>query len=98
MNRSLVFSEKFFNSNVPPIEPEEADWTVLALAQRELSSYISAMEQAKLRDGLKHILAISKHGNQYMQFQQPWVKIKGNDDDKYNQFIYFNRFLIDLSS
>lgn len=69
--------------------PEEADWTVLALAQRELSSYINAMEQAKLRDGLKHILAISKHGNQYMQFQQPWVKIKGNDDDKYNQLYLF---------
>lgn len=82
MNRALVFSEKFFNSTVPPIEPEEADWTVLALVQRELSCYINAMEQAKLRDGLKYILAISKHGNQYMQFQQPWVKIKGTDDDK----------------
>ncbi|XP_067213985.1 methionine--tRNA ligase, cytoplasmic [Linepithema humile] len=82
VNRALVFCEKFFDSNIPSIEPEEADWTVLALAQRELSSYINAMEQAKLRDGLKHILAISKHGNQYMQFQQPWVKIKGTDDDK----------------
>ncbi|XP_077270556.1 methionyl-tRNA synthetase 1 isoform X1 [Temnothorax americanus] len=82
VNRALVFSEKFFDSNVPPIEPEEADWTLLALAQRELSSYVNAMEQAKFRDGLRHILAISKHGNQYMQFQQPWVKIKGNDDDK----------------
>lgn len=83
VNRALVFSEKFFNSTVPPIErPEEADWTVLALAQRELSCYINAMEQAKLRDGLKYILAISKHGNQYIQFQQPWVKIKGTDDDK----------------
>ncbi|KAL6258659.1 hypothetical protein P5V15_010612 [Pogonomyrmex californicus] len=83
VNRALVFSEKFFNSNIPPIEqPEEADWTVLALAQRELTSYLNAMEQAKLRDGLKHILAISKHGNQYMQSQQPWVKIKGNEDDK----------------
>ncbi|KMQ99403.1 methionyl-trna cytoplasmic [Lasius niger] len=83
VNRALAFSEKFFNSTVPPIErPEEADWTVLALAQRELSCYINAMEQAKLRDGLKYILAISKHGNQYMQFQQPWVKIKGTDDDK----------------
>lgn len=77
-----MFSEKFFDSNIPPMKLEEADWTVLALAQRELSSYINAMEQAKLRDGLKHILAISKHGNQYMQFQQPWVKIKGTDDDK----------------
>jgi len=56
------------------------------------------MEQAKMRDGLKHILAISKHGNQYMQFQQPWIKIKGNDDDKYNMFIYFNRFLISSSN
>lgn len=78
-----MFCQKFFDSNIPPIEqPEEADWTVLAEAQRELTSYIIAMEQAKLRDGLKHILAISKHGNQYMQFQQPWVKIKGTDDDK----------------
>ncbi|KAM0727801.1 Methionine--tRNA ligase, cytoplasmic [Formica fusca] len=83
VNRALAFSEKFFNSTVPPIErPEEADWTILALAQRELSCYINAMEQAKLRDGLKYILAISKHGNQYMQFQQPWVKVKGTDDDK----------------
>ncbi|KAL6441396.1 hypothetical protein ACFW04_003548 [Cataglyphis niger] len=83
VNRALVFSEKFFNSTVPPIErSEEADWTILALAQRELSCYINAMEQAKLRDGLKYILAISKHGNQYMQFQQPWVKVKGTDDDK----------------
>ncbi|XP_011262093.1 methionine--tRNA ligase, cytoplasmic isoform X2 [Camponotus floridanus] len=82
VNRALVFSEKFFNSTVPPIEAEEADWTVLALAQRELSCYINAMEQAKLRDGLKYILAISKHGNQYMQFQQPWVKVKGTDDNK----------------
>ncbi|XP_070163017.1 methionine--tRNA ligase, cytoplasmic [Polyergus mexicanus] len=83
VNRALVFSEKFFNSTIPPIErPEEADWTILALAQRELSCYINAMEQAKLRDGLKYILAISKHGNQYMQFQQPWIKIKGTDDDK----------------
>ncbi|EZA60354.1 Methionyl-tRNA synthetase, cytoplasmic [Ooceraea biroi] len=83
VNRALVFAEKFFNSSIPPIElAEEADWSVLALAQRELSSYINAMEHAKLRDGLKHILAISKHGNQYMQFQQPWVKIKGTEDDK----------------
>ncbi|XP_020291660.1 methionine--tRNA ligase, cytoplasmic isoform X2 [Pseudomyrmex gracilis] len=83
VNRALMFCQKFFDSNIPPIEqPEEADWTVLAEAQRELTSYIIAMEQAKLRDGLKHILAISKHGNQYMQFQQPWVKIKGTDDDK----------------
>lgn len=81
-NRALVFVERYFESKIPPIELQEDDLILLALAQRELSSYIYAMEQAKLRDGLKHILAISKHGNQYMQFQEPWVKIKGTDNDK----------------
>lgn len=78
----MVFVERYFESKIPPIELQEDDLILLALAQRELSSYIYAMEQAKLRDSLKHILAISKHGNQYMQFQEPWVKIKGTDNDK----------------
>lgn len=62
------------------MEPEEDDLTLLALAQRELTSYLNALEQAKLRDGIKYVLAISKHGNQYMQLQQPWVKVKSSDD------------------
>ncbi|XP_076766994.1 methionyl-tRNA synthetase 1 [Xylocopa sonorina] len=82
VNRALVFAERYFESKVPLIELQEDDLVLLALAQRELSSYVSALEQAKLRDGLKHVLAISKHGNQYMQFQEPWVKIKGTDNEK----------------
>ncbi|XP_076178929.1 methionyl-tRNA synthetase 1 [Ptiloglossa arizonensis] len=82
VNRALVFTEKYFDSKIPSMELQEDDLILLVLAQRELSSYIQALEQAKLRDGLKHVLAISKHGNQYMQFQEPWVKIKGTDDDK----------------
>nr|XP_003702412.1 PREDICTED: methionine--tRNA ligase, cytoplasmic [Megachile rotundata]XP_012138592.1 PREDICTED: methionine--tRNA ligase, cytoplasmic [Megachile rotundata] len=82
VNRALVFAEKYFESYIPPMTLQEEDLILLVLAQRELSSYIHALEQAKLRDGLKHVLAISKHGNQYMQFQEPWVKIKGTDSDK----------------
>ncbi|XP_053976451.1 methionine--tRNA ligase, cytoplasmic [Hylaeus volcanicus] len=82
VNRALVFTERYFDSKIPSMELQEDDLTLLVLAQRELSSYIQALEQAKLRDGLRHVLAISKHGNQYMQFQEPWVKIKGTDDDK----------------
>ncbi|XP_015586892.1 methionine--tRNA ligase, cytoplasmic isoform X2 [Cephus cinctus] len=82
INRALMFVERNFASKVPPMEPQEDDLTVLALSQRELSSYVAALEQAKLRDALRHILAISKHGNQYMQSQEPWVKVKGTDDDK----------------
>ncbi|XP_066603626.1 methionine--tRNA ligase, cytoplasmic [Prorops nasuta] len=82
VNRALVFAERYFDSKVPVMELQEDDLALLALCQRELTSYISSLEQAKLRDGLRHVLAISKHGNQYMQFQQPWVKVKGNESDK----------------
>lgn len=82
MNRALMFAEKYFESKIPLMELQEDDLVLLALTQREVSSYIQALEQAKLRDGLKYVLAISKHGNQYMQSQEPWVKIKGTDDDK----------------
>lgn len=77
-----MFVERYFDCKIPAIELQEEDLVLLVLAQRELSSYVHAMEQAKLRDGLKHVLAISKHGNQYMQSQEPWVKIKASDSDK----------------
>lgn len=80
--RALMFVEKNFNSKVPAMEPQEDDFTVLALTQRELTNYILCFSKTKLRDALKHVLAMSKHGNQYMQFQQPWVKIKGTNQDK----------------
>lgn len=77
-----MFAEKNFNSKIPEMELLEEDLNVLALVQRELTSYVASLEQARLRDSLRHILAISKHGNQYMQFQQPWVKIKASEEDK----------------
>lgn len=77
-----MFAEKTFNSKIPEMELLEDDLHVLALVQRELTSYVTLLEQARLRDSLRHILAISKHGNQYMQSQQPWVKVKGSEEDK----------------
>lgn len=36
----------------------------------------------RIRDSLKHILNISRHGNQYIQVNEPWKKIKGGDADR----------------
>ncbi|TMW41669.1 hypothetical protein DOY81_013250 [Sarcophaga bullata] len=54
----------------------------LALINRELRGYINSLEKARLRDGIRHLLSISRHGNVYMQSQQPWVLLKGNDEQK----------------
>uniref|UniRef100_A0A0C9RA76 Methionine--tRNA ligase, cytoplasmic n=1 Tax=Fopius arisanus TaxID=64838 RepID=A0A0C9RA76_9HYME len=79
VNRALTFAVKNFEGKVPEMELREEDHQVLVLVQRELSHYIVAMEQGKFRDGVRHLLGISKHGNQYMQAQQPWVMVKGKE-------------------
>lgn len=92
-----MFAEKNFDSKIPPMELQEDDIAVLALVQRELTPYVAALEKAKLRDALRHILAISKHGNQYMQSQEPWVKIKGTDNDKLVLTHYFFTYRVNFT-
>ncbi|KAG4067422.1 hypothetical protein HA402_009659 [Bradysia odoriphaga] len=82
INRSLVFCEKSFNATIPPIALKEDDLILLALVNREIKGYVHSMERSKFRDGLRHILSISRHGNQFMQTQQSWVLLKGSDDEK----------------
>jgi len=40
------------------------------------------MNRIKLRDCVKHILSISRLGNQYIQENEPWKQFKGNDAEK----------------
>lgn len=82
INRSLVFCEKNFNATIPTITLSDDELNLLALINRELADYVRSMERAKYRDGVKHTLAVSRLGNQYMQAQQPWVMLKGTDDQK----------------
>uniref|UniRef100_A0A2M4BC14 Methionine--tRNA ligase, cytoplasmic n=1 Tax=Anopheles marajoara TaxID=58244 RepID=A0A2M4BC14_9DIPT len=82
VNRALVFCEKFFESTIPPMTLIEEDYTLLALANRELKGYVHQMEKARMRDGIRHMLQISRYGNQFMQNEEPWVKVKGTDEQK----------------
>lgn len=81
--RALVFAEKFFGGVVPAMHPNIEEFTLLALLTKELRAYNSVLEKGKLRDGIKFILNVSRHGNQYMQGQTPWVLVKGSSEEKY---------------
>lgn len=78
----MAFLEKFFDCVIPEIKLGKDELTLLALVTRDVKEYISMLNKAKLRDGLRLILSISRHGNQYMQFQKPWVLVKGSSEDK----------------
>lgn len=82
INRALVFAEKNFAGIVPAINLGSEELQLLALVNREVQSYAQSMEISKFRDGIKHLLAVSRHGNQYLQSQQPWVLLKGTEDQK----------------
>lgn len=83
INRSLMFAKNCFDSVVPAINQlSNEDLTLLALCTKEFKQYVNALEKCKLRDGIRHILAISKLGNQFMQSNQPWVLVKGTDEQK----------------
>lgn len=78
VNRALVFCEKNFDSRVGAVELDDTDTRLLALVNRECAAYVQAMETAKFRDGIRHLLTVSRLGNQYLQAQQPWVQLKGD--------------------
>ncbi|XP_055839978.1 methionine--tRNA ligase, cytoplasmic [Episyrphus balteatus] len=82
VNRALVFCEKNYDSTIPPMTLTKDELILLALVNREVKGYVQSLEKARLRDGIRHILSISRHGNGYMQSQQPWVLLKGTDDEK----------------
>ncbi|CAG9858998.1 unnamed protein product [Phyllotreta striolata] len=82
INRALVFAKNNFNRTVPEMNLLDEDYNLLALCTRELKGYLDSLEKVKLKDGIRHILSISRHGNQYMQSNQPWVLLKGSDEQK----------------
>ncbi|XP_061688389.1 methionine--tRNA ligase, cytoplasmic isoform X2 [Syngnathoides biaculeatus] len=82
INRAGMFVSKFFDGCVPAMELLQEDKKLLAVVGWELQQYIQLLDKVKIRDGLKHILNISRHGNQYIQVNEPWKKIKGGDAER----------------
>lgn len=82
VNRALVFCEKNFDSTVGNVTLNADDLILLALINREVKGYINSMEKSRFRDGIRHMLAVSRQGNLYMQTEQPWVQLKGTDELK----------------
>lgn len=76
-----MFAEKSFGGCVPSTALSADDFALAALVNREVTAFVAALDRARLRDGLRHILSVSRIGNQFMQSQQPWVLLKGTPQD-----------------
>uniref|UniRef100_A0A8C3XPT4 Methionine--tRNA ligase, cytoplasmic n=1 Tax=Chelydra serpentina TaxID=8475 RepID=A0A8C3XPT4_CHESE len=82
VNRAGMFVCKFFGGRVPPMELGTDDKRLLAHVTLELRQYNQLLEKVRIRDALRCILSISRYGNQYIQVNEPWKRIKGHDADR----------------
>jgi len=64
---------------VPEIELLDEDYVVMAEINKEVAEYVNLIEACKLRDALRQILAVSKIGNVYFQYQKPWTLTKTDE-------------------
>ncbi|KAJ2938342.1 hypothetical protein O0L34_g13264 [Tuta absoluta] len=81
-HRSLSFCANSFKGIVPATVLKTDDYELIARVNRDVTAYVQHMEKGRLRESLRNVLSISKRGNQLMQAEQPWVLLKGSDDDK----------------
>jgi len=80
INRALMFIEKFFKSSIPEVVLGDEEKILLALINKELKSYEEDLDRARLKEGIKYILNISRHGNYYIQSTKPWELVKSSDE------------------
>ncbi|PWJ57150.1 methionyl-tRNA synthetase [Dyadobacter jejuensis] len=84
INRAVVLTQKFCNSQVPQRgELEPIDQQVL----EELAAYpgkiAESMENYRFREALAHIMDLARSGNKYLADTQPWHTIK-TDPERVN--------------
>ncbi|KAM8977821.1 methionine--tRNA ligase, cytoplasmic isoform 2-T2 [Pelodytes ibericus] len=82
VNRAGMFVQKFFDGHVPEMELLSEDKRLLAQVAAELNQYNQLLEKVRIRDALRCVLNISRHGNQYIQVNEPWKCIKGTKDEQ----------------
>ncbi|CAH2224459.1 methionine--tRNA ligase, cytoplasmic [Pelobates cultripes] len=82
VNRAGMFVQKFFNGCVPEMELISEDKRLVAQVAAELHQYNQLLEKVRIRDALRCILNISRHGNQYIQVNEPWKCIKGTKEEQ----------------
>ncbi|GMT24200.1 hypothetical protein PFISCL1PPCAC_15497, partial [Pristionchus fissidentatus] len=82
INRALSFCAANFGGVIPDMELTDEDVNFLLDLQIELKNWEDLLEAVKLKDAVRSVLSLSRRANQYMQVQQPWVSIKGDNKQK----------------
>ncbi|KAK6751177.1 hypothetical protein RB195_002881 [Necator americanus] len=82
INRALSFLANSFGGVVSDMELNDTDIELIAGVQADSMEWDQFMDAVREKDAVRAVLSMSRRGNQYMQSQQPWVLMKGSEEDK----------------
>jgi methionyl-tRNA synthetase len=72
VNRTLSLAEKWFDNEVPQMEPLPKDEEVEEKALKVVDEYIEAFENKELQEALDRAIEIARMGDQYLSEEEPW--------------------------
>ncbi|MCP4298743.1 MAG: class I tRNA ligase family protein, partial [Proteobacteria bacterium] len=76
----LVFYNRHFGDELGIVEFNKDQISFLNEVKETEAEILHMMEQVKIRDALKGILALGKMGNKFFQDEKPWEQIKVSKD------------------
>ena len=80
--RALTFCKNTFKSEIPEITLNDDDKHFIALVNQHLAAYTRLFDNRVMGRAFEYVFLISKIGNQYLQYNTPWVLAKGSAQDK----------------
>lgn len=72
-NRVMVLTHKYFDGVVPPSQHNYPELENLSSFPKKIGTYL---EKYEFRNALKEYMNLARLGNQFLQSQEPWKKIK----------------------
>jgi methionyl-tRNA synthetase len=86
--RVTSFIENNFECIPAPVNPGEAEKHIEAKMKETVSAVETLMNELKLTEALKEIMALSGETNKYFQEKEPWKKIKTDNNDCQTTLFY----------
>jgi len=89
LNRSLSMLKKYRNSILTPTNIEESiDRAFIADIEGMQRDVDAALAQQAFHQALARINAVVRHGNRYVQENEPWTLAKNNDEQRLDTVLY----------
>ena len=80
VNRTLVYLHKNFDGTIRDFTLNDDQQDFVDACKQDLNAIADTLEDVKLRDGLRLILALGNRANKFFQDAAPWTQIKTEPD------------------